>query len=265
MVSTFKAVNAQGYQQIMGRFSSQLATSFLDYIGRAPGQTILDLGCGTGSMAFTLAQGGDHKTIVGIDVSEVYVEFARSRTNDSRIQFEVADGSALPFEGNTFDRAVSQLVLQFMPDPFPAVQEMCRVVKPGGLIAACVWDSYGGMSHLRMLYDTASALGFDRDRTLLRPMTTRGELQSMWERAGLEQIEEDSISMRFEYENFEDYWSSFLSGDGTPGSMVMGLTPEQRETLQEQVRHVFLSGKSDGFRSFLASAWICKGVVPETT
>jgi hypothetical protein len=152
-----------------------------------------------------------------------------------------------------------------MPDPFPAVQEMCRVVKPGGLIAACVWDSYGGMSHLRMLYDTASALGFDRDRTLLRPMTTRGELESMWERAGLEQIEEDSISMRFEYENFEDYWSSFLSGDGTPGSMVMGLTPEQRATLQEQVRHVFLSGKSDGFRSFLASAWICKGVVPEKT
>ena len=111
MVSTFKAVNAQGYQQIMGRFSSQLATSFLDYIGREPGQTILDLGCGTGSMAFTLAQGGDHKSIVGIDVSEVYIEFARSRTGDARIRFEVADGSALPFDDNTFDRAVSQLVL----------------------------------------------------------------------------------------------------------------------------------------------------------
>ena len=265
MVSTFKAVNAQGYQQIMGRFSSRLATSFLSYIGQESGQTILDLGCGTGSMAFTLAQRGDHKSIVGIDLSEVYVEFARSRTDDARIRFEVADGSALPFEDNTFDRAVSQLVLQFMPDPFPAVQEMCRVVEPGGLIAACVWDSYGGMSHLRMLYDTASALGFDRDRTLLRPMTTGGELESMWERAGLEQIEEDSISMRFEYENFEDYWSSFLSGDGTPGSMVMGLAPEHRATLQEQVRHVFLSGKPDGFRSFLASAWICKGIVPETT
>ena len=48
-------------------------------------------------------------------------------------------------------------------------------------------------------------------------------------------------------------------------SMVMGLAPEHRATLQEQVRHVFLSGKPDGFRSFLASAWICKGIVPETT
>ena len=141
MVSTFKAVNAQGYQQIMGRFSSRLATSFLSYIGQESGQTILDRGCGTGSMAFTLAQRGDHKSIVGIDVSEVYIEFARSRTDDARIRFEVADGSALPFDDNTFDRAVSQLVLQFMPDPFPAVQEMWRVAKPGGLIAACVWDS----------------------------------------------------------------------------------------------------------------------------
>jgi phospholipid N-methyltransferase len=61
MASTFKAVDAQGYQQIMGRFSTQLASSFLDYIGRESGQTILDLGCGTGSMTFTLAQRGDHK------------------------------------------------------------------------------------------------------------------------------------------------------------------------------------------------------------
>ena len=97
MVSTFKAINAQGYQQIMGRFSARLATSFLDYIGQESGQTILDLGCGTGSMTFALAERGDHNSLVGIDVSEVYVEFARSRTDDSRIQFEVADGSALPF------------------------------------------------------------------------------------------------------------------------------------------------------------------------
>ena len=107
MVSTFKAVNAQGYQQIMGRFSSRLATSFLNYIGQESGQTILDLGCGTGSMAFALAQRGDHKSIVGIDLSEVYVEFARSRTDDARIRFEVADGSALPFEVNTENSLVS--------------------------------------------------------------------------------------------------------------------------------------------------------------
>ena len=72
MVSTFKAVNAQGYQQIMGRFSARLATSFLSYIGQESGQAILDLGCGTGSMTFTLAERGDHKSIVGIDLSEAY-------------------------------------------------------------------------------------------------------------------------------------------------------------------------------------------------
>jgi len=265
MASTFKAVNAEGYQKIMGRFSAQLATSFLHFIGEESGQTILDLGCGTGSMTSKLSERGDHKSIVGVDVSEVYIDYARSCNEDPRIQYEVADGSALPFQENAFDRAVSQLVLQFMPDPFPAVQEMCRVVKPGGLIAACVWDSYGGMPSLRLLWDTAAALGFDEERSLLRPMSTAGELESMWERAGLEQVEEGTISMRFEYENFDDYWSSFLSGDGTPGSMVMGLHSEQRSILQERVRHVFLSGKPDGFRSFLNSAWICKGIVSAMT
>ena len=51
MASTFKAVNAEGYQKIMGRFSAQLATSFLRFIGEESGQTILDLGCGTGTHA----------------------------------------------------------------------------------------------------------------------------------------------------------------------------------------------------------------------
>ena len=73
MASTFKAVNAEGYQKIMGRFSARLGTSFLRFIGEESDQTILDLGCGTGSMTSKLAERGDHKSIVGIDISEVYI------------------------------------------------------------------------------------------------------------------------------------------------------------------------------------------------
>jgi hypothetical protein len=88
-------------------------------------------------------------------------------------------------------------------------------------------------------------------------------MEFMWRKAGLVEVEESTITTRFEFANFDDYWQPFLSGDGLPGQMVMGLMPEQRGTLERQLRHVFLSGRPDGHRSFIGAAWICKGVVPE--
>jgi SAM-dependent methyltransferase len=264
LVSNFSAVSAQGYEKIMGRFSRRLADQFLMFTGSSPGERILDVGCGTGGMTFALAKRGDHAAIQGIDLSEAYVSFARKRNSDPRISFEIADASSLPYPSGHFDRAVSQLVLQFLPDPLPAVLEMRRVVRPGGMVAACVWDAYGGQPHLRMLWDTASALGFDRTRSLFRPLSVSGELAATWQKAGLSQVEDGVITMRFEFANFDDYWSSFLSGDGPPGQMVMGLQVDQRATLEKQLRHVFLSGRPDGPRSFFAAAWICKGIVPRS-
>jgi len=89
-----------------------------------------------------------------------------------------------------------------------------------------------------------------------------GEMEIMWRRAGLSEVKQDVITTRFEFANFDDYWSPFLAGDGPPGQFVMSLTAEQRAILERQVRHVFLSGRPDGLRSFFGAAWICKGVVP---
>jgi SAM-dependent methyltransferase len=262
MPSTFTALNPEGYEKIMGRFSRRLSRAFIDFTGSAPGEKILDVGCGTGSMTAALAEPGDHAAIVGIDVSEPYVAFARARSKDPRIKFDIGDAASLPYPSGHFDRAVSQLVLMFLPDPYPAVAEMRRVVREGGMVAACVWDGFGGQPHVRMLWDTASALGLDRSRSLFRPLNTAGELGAMWRKVGLVEVEEGTITTRFEYANFDDYWSPFLSGDGPPGQFVMGLTPEQRAMVERQVRHVFLSGRPDGARSFIGAAWICKGVVP---
>ena len=262
MASNFTALNPEGYQMVMGRFSRRLARAFIGFAGYEPGEKIIDVGCGTGSMTEALAERGDHASIVGIDVSEPYVAFARARNKDPRITFDVGDASSLPYDTGRFDRAVCQLVLMFLPDPFPAVAEMRRVVRAGGFVAACVWDIFGGQPHMRMLYDSASALGFDRSRCLLRPLTTAGEMAAMWRKAGLRDVVEDAITTRFEFANFDDYWTPFLSGDGQSGQMVMGLSCDQRTKLEQQVRHVFLSGRPDGPRSFIGAAWICKGVVP---
>jgi len=262
MAGNFTALNAEGYEKLMGRFSRRLANAFIGFTGSTPGEKILDVGCGTGSMTAALAERGDHAAIVGIDVSEPYVEFARARNADPRITFDVGDASQLPYATGQFDRAVCQLVLMFLPDPHPAVAEMRRVVRPGGIVAACTWDAFGGQPHMRMLWDTASALGFDRMRSLFRPLGTGGEMDAMWRRVGMIDVEEGTITTRFEFANFDDYWTPFLSGDGPSGQMVMGLAADQRAKLEQQLRHVFLSGRPDGPRSFIGAAWICKGVVP---
>jgi SAM-dependent methyltransferase len=261
MAEAFKAIGADGYDRIMGRISVRLAPAFIGFAGRAPGERILDVGCGTGSLTFALAGFGDHGEIVGVDIGEPFLAAARERNTDPRTSFRVADASSLPFADGHFDRALSQLVLQFVPDSLAAVQEMRRVVRPGGTVSACVWDAYGGQPHIRMIWDAAAVLGLIDAHAIIRPLSTEGEMAALWQRAGLRDVIEGEISMRFAFEDFDDYWSPYLTGNGPLGEMVMNLTAGQRAMLEQRMRLIYLSGRPDGRRSFVSTAWVCKGAV----
>ncbi|WP_428666130.1 class I SAM-dependent methyltransferase [Reyranella sp.] len=262
MAEAFKAIGADGYDRIMGRISVRLATPFIVFAGRTPGERILDVGCGTGSLTFALSGFGDHAEIVGVDIGEPFLAAARDRNTDPRTSFRVASATSLPFPDGHFDRALSQLVLQFVPDSLAAVYEMRRVVRPGGTVSACVWDAYGGQPHIRMIWDAAAVLGLIGTHAIIRPLSTEGEMAALWQRAGLTDVIESEISMRFAFEDFDDYWSPYLTGNGPLGEMVMSLTARQRATLEERMRFVYLSGRPDGRRSFVSTAWVCKGTVP---
>ena len=181
MSSLLNVRDADAYEMSMGRWSRQMAPRFIDFAGLDDGERILEVGCGTGSLTFALAAAADVAEIRAIDVSEVYLTAARSRNADPRITIEHGDACALPFADATFDRALAQLVLQFIPDTERAVAEMRRVVKPGGTIAAAVWNTSGGQPHQRLFWDTAAMLdpaaAAARSRAFFRPMTQAGELQ----------------------------------------------------------------------------------------
>lgn len=262
MSSTFHASDPEKYEQLMGRWSRKLAPAFAAFAGVKDGERLLDVGCGTGSLSFAMRELAPAAEIVGIDVAESYLEYARARSTDDRIVFQCASATELPFQDGKFDRALSLLVLQFIPDSARVISELYRVVCSGGTVAACVWDNFGGMPHLRLIFDIAAALGYDQDHTLLRPLTAPGQLEGAWHDAGLTQVEASSLSIRFEFRNFEDYWLSLASGEGPTGRLLASLDTDARARMRNRVEHVFLSGKPDGLRSFAATAWICRGCVP---
>jgi ubiquinone/menaquinone biosynthesis C-methylase UbiE len=269
MSSSFNVRSATGYERLMGRWSRKLAVSFIDFVGVAPGERILDVGCGTGSLTFALPQAADVAEVVAIDYSPVFVEEARRRNTDPRITVAQGDACALPFPEGRFDRALALLVLHFVPQANGAVAEMRRVVRPGGVIAAAVWDHLGGMPSMRMMWDTLAAQDEEarrlRGQYCFQPMMRPGEMRQSFLAQGLLNVEETSLLIRMEYENFADYWEPIAAGEGPLGKYVAGLGPERKAKADEAVRAAYEAGQPDGPRSFAAVAWACRGAVPEPT
>jgi ubiquinone/menaquinone biosynthesis C-methylase UbiE len=100
---------------------------------------------------------------------------------------------SLPFPNGRFDRALALLVLHFVPKAAKAVDEMRRVVRPGGIVAAAVWDHLGGMPVMRMVLDTLAPLDEAaaelRSRYCFQPMIRPGEMQQTFTAAGLKNVE----------------------------------------------------------------------------
>lgn len=266
MSSSFNVRSAAGYERLMGRWSRLLAEPFIRFAGLEDGERVLDVGCGTGSLTFALPQAAAIGEIAAIDFSPVFVEEAQRRNRDPRISIRQGDATAIPFEDGRFDRALSLLVLHFVPEADKAVTEMRRVVRSGGVVAAAVWDHLGGMSVMRMLWDTAAALDGEaqgpRSDYCFRPMTGPGEMRRSFLAQGLRDVTESSLTIRMDYENFTDYWEPISAGEGPIGKYVAGLDETRRTTLDRAVRAAYEAGKPDGPRSFAATAWACRGIAP---
>jgi SAM-dependent methyltransferase len=251
----------------MGRWSQILARPFLDFTGLEAGERVLDVGCGTGSLTFMLPQLADVAHISAIDYSEVYLGAARERNTDPRITFEHADVCALPFPDAGFDRSLALLVLHFVPESGHAAREMCRVVRPGGVVAAAVWDSYRGMPYQRMFWDTTVALdpsaAAARAESYFKPLTRPGEMRALWERVGLTDVAGTALMIQMDYQSFDDFWGPLAAGEGPLGKYVTGLEEDKRGDFERVLREAYLALAPDGPRSFAAVAWACREVVPE--
>lgn len=265
--ATFLANDASGYERLMGRWSRRLAEPFLDFAGSAAGERVLDVGCGTGSLAEALVQRVALQALHGVDLAPPYVAAARERVRAPGARFEVGDACALPCADGEFDRVFSLLVLHFVPKSERALAEMRRVARPGATVAAAVWDARGGFVANRFFWDTAAALdpqgaGERRARNFTRPMTRPGDLGRAWRGVGFEQVTETSLTIRMDYSSFDDYWGSFSGVDGPHAEYVATLGDAERSRLRDALQRAYLDGEPDGPRSYAALAWAVKGTVP---
>ena len=249
------------YEPYVGRWSRQVAPALLAWLQVPPHAAWLDVGCGTGALTQAILAGAQPASVVGIDASPGFVDYAQGHVADPRASFSVGDAQALPVETDRFDAAVSALVLNFVPKPELAVAEMARAVRPGGTVAAYVWDYAAGMELIRRFWDAAVELdpaAADLDEARRFPLCRPAPLEALFAASGLEAVEVRPLDVATVFRDFDDYWTPFLGGQGPAPGYAMSLDEAARSRLRERLRAT-LPSRSDGAIALGARAWAARG------
>lgn len=132
---------------ISSAFQEKALQSVVNALELPAGSRGLDVGCGFGAQVMQLAEAvGDEGHVTGVDLSREFLDFGRNIVKGSdlteRVSLVEGDMNHLPFQNNSFDWAWSSSCVGYFPgDPMPAIREMVRVVRPGGIVALVIWSS----------------------------------------------------------------------------------------------------------------------------
>ena len=256
--------DADAYERFMGRWSQLVAPLLIEFAGMDDLGNVLDIGSGTGSLAFAILKLKRNCSVVGIDPSREYVAYSLSKNAfGARATFEVGDAQKLRFADATFGSSLSLLVFNFIPDPLKALREVRRVTKAHGRIASAVWDYGEGMRMLRVFWDAAVSIDPSaeaRDEKHM-PLCHAGELAKLWDQGHLKNVEERSLEITTRFENFRDYWDAFLLKQGPAGTYAASLDRNRLQALRSEVKRRLGVLTEDQTFNLPARVWAVRGTV----
>lgn len=246
-------VAAEAYDRFMGRYSEKLVPQMLELGGVCGGQSALDVGCGPGALTAGLVAVLGPEAVVAVDPSVPFV--AANRQRHPGVDVRNASAEQLPFADHRFDVALAQLVVHFMADPVAGLGEMGRVVRPGGVIAACVWDHAGERSPVAGFWRVAVALDPAVATESGLNGARAGHLAELFGAAGLDDVHSTVLSAEVEYHSFDEWWEPYTFGVGPAGLYLASLDPTGREAVYDGCRDLL------GPPPFTVSAhaWAVKG------
>ena len=242
-------VPAQAYGRFMGRFSEPLADQFVEVAGLTAGQRALDVGCGPGALTARLVAVAGEAGVSAVDPSEPFVAAARDRFPG--VDITAGGAESLNFEDDTFDAAMAQLVVHFMRDPVAGLREMARVTRPGGVVAAAVWNHASSAGPLSLFWEVVRAVDPQAEGESDYAGVKEGDLAALFVAAGLDSLEESVLTVQVPFESFEQWWEPYMLGVGPAGEYVTGLDESRREALREECRRKV----PEGAFTVEASAW----------
>jgi ubiquinone/menaquinone biosynthesis C-methylase UbiE len=248
-------VSGDAYGRFMGRYSEPLAVQFAQLAQVGAGQRVLDVGCGPGALVADLVKRVGVDGVTAVDPSAAFVSAAQARFPGVDVRSGVAE--ALPFADDVFDASLAQLVVHFMTDPVRGLQEMARVTRPGGLIAACVWDHAGGRGPLSAFWQAAHDVDPQVHDESGRAGVREGDLAALCAKAGLADVEASELTVQVRFESFAEWWEPYTLGVGPAGDYVTQLDASDREALRSRAAQLLPPGSFD----VAASAWCVRARV----
>ncbi|HVJ43115.1 MAG TPA: methyltransferase domain-containing protein [Dongiaceae bacterium] len=252
--------DGKAYERMMGRWSRRVGDIFLDWLKIPDNLRWLDVGCGNGAFTEEIIARCHPTAVEAVDPSPEQLSYARDRAGTRMAVYHEADAQVLPFDANGFDVAVMALVIAFVPDAAKAVAEMARVVRPGGWVAAYMWDMPEG-APLRPLQRAVKSLGLE---PALPPNPTASKLEALqefWGAAGLVSVETRVISIPVVYADFEDFWTSNIVPIGPLGKLLADMSPDMKARLRQALQEQLPIG-ADGSIAYEAFANAVMGRMP---
>ena len=241
--NSFGRANAsQKWRSQSAAMGSEMTRAIVEAAQAGPGMRVLDLACGTGEPAISLAALTGSGEVIGVDLSSAPLEIAARRAAQRRlanVSFQQADAHHLPFPDNIFDRVTSRLGVMFFSDRSRAAAEMHRVLKPGGKAVLLVWgpmdQPYFTATIGAVLRLLPGALVPESGRAMFALGAT-GVLSQTLKQAGFSRVEERLVTVPWTWPGPpEEVWDYFQEVSVPFAPLLQSIPAERRPEIDAEV------------------------------